>query len=76
MRNITLSVDAKVLAAVRRYAAERDCSVNALVREYLTGIAERQARAREARSKIRALSRHSRGRFLGKTWSRDELHER
>jgi hypothetical protein len=36
MKNITLSVDEKVLAVVRRHAAERNCSFNALVRNYLT----------------------------------------
>ena len=40
MKNITLSVDEKVLSAVRRYSAERESSVNALVREYLTGITQ------------------------------------
>ena len=34
MKNITLSVDEKVLAAVRRYAVEHESSVNGLVREY------------------------------------------
>jgi hypothetical protein len=34
MKTITLSVDEKVLAAVLRYAAERNSSVNALVREF------------------------------------------
>jgi len=50
MKNITLSVDenilATVLATVRRYAAERNSTVNALVREYLTGLA-RQNRPSE-----------------------------
>jgi hypothetical protein len=32
MKNITLSVDEKVLAVVRRHAAEQNSSVNALVR--------------------------------------------
>ena len=45
MRNITLSVDDDVLAAVRRYAAEHDSSVNALVREYLTNLAGHRDRA-------------------------------
>jgi hypothetical protein len=42
MKKITLSVDEKVLSAARRIAAEQGRSVNALVRDYLTGIAERQ----------------------------------
>ncbi len=76
MKNITLSVDETVLAAVRRYAAEHDCSVNALVREYLTRLAERQDRARKARQSLRKLSNKSTARIGAKSWNRAELHER
>ena len=76
MKNITLSVDEKVLAAVRRYAVERDSSVNGLVREYLNSLAARQDRARQARRQLRKLSDHSRARIGMKSWTRDELHER
>lgn len=76
MKNITLNVDEKVLAAARRYAAEHDSSVNAMVREFLTDIANREDRAAQARSRIKQLSRKSRGRIGAKTWTRDELHER
>jgi hypothetical protein len=76
MKNVTLSIDEKVLAAVRRYAAERESSVNALVREYLAGVAHQQDRARQARRRIRALSRASRASLGAKSWKRDELHER
>ena len=48
MKNVTLSVDEKILAAVRRYAVERDSSVNALVRDFLAEIATREDRARKA----------------------------
>jgi plasmid stability protein len=76
MKNVTLNVDEKVLAAVRRYAAEHDSSVNAMVREFLTGIAEREDRAARARARIRKLSRNSRARVGARTWSRDALHQR
>lgn len=76
MKNITLSVDEKVLAAVRRYAAERDSSVNGLVREYLQKIAVSEDRARMARTRIRELSRRSAARVGSVTWRRDELHDR
>lgn len=76
MKNITLNVDEKILAAVRRYAAEHDSSVNAMVREFLTGIAEREDRAARARARIKKLSRQSKARIGSKTWSRDDLHER
>jgi hypothetical protein len=76
MKNITLSIDEKVLAAVRRYAMAHNSSVNRLVREFLARIAGRQNRAREVRRRIRELSNRSTARIGSKTWSRDELHER
>ena len=76
MKNITLSVDDSVLAEVRRYAAERDSSINGLVREFLTNIAKGQDRARNARTRLRSLSNRSRARIGRKSWNRGELHER
>jgi hypothetical protein len=76
MKNITLSVDDEVLAAVRRHAAERNSTVNALVREYLTNLAQHQDRARRARVRLRQLSKQSDGRLGKKTWTRDDLHDR
>jgi len=76
MKKITLSVDEKVLAAVRRYAAERDSSVNALVREFLTRISQSEDRARNARRRIRELSNRSRARIGSRSWTREELHDR
>ena len=76
MKNITLSVHEEVLAKVRRYAAERDSTVNALVREYLTGLATREDRAREARARRHALSERSPARIEGRSWTRDDLHDR
>ncbi len=76
MKNITLSVDEKVLAAVRRYSAERESGVNALVREFLTGIAKQHDGARIARARMQELSAKSAGRLGRKTWTRDQLHER
>ena len=76
MKNITLSVDEKVLTAVRRYAAERDSSVNGLVREFLTSVVEREDRAKDARRRIKELSRRSKARLGPKTWDRGSLHDR
>lgn len=76
MKNITLSVEDKVLAAVRRYAAVRDSSVNAMVREFLNSIAEREDRAAHARARLEELSRQSEARIGRKNWSREDLHER
>ena len=76
MKNITLSVEEEVLIAVRRHAAERNSSVNALVREYLTNLAAHDDRANRARARLRQLSKQSQGRLGKKTWTRDELHDR
>jgi hypothetical protein len=76
MKNITLSVDEKVLAAVRRHAAEHNSTVNALVREYLTNLAHHEDRARKARARIRELSKSSEGHLGKKTWNREDLHDR
>lgn len=76
MRNITLSVDEKVLAVVRRHAAEQNSSVNALVRDYLTNLAAQEDRAKSARARLRELSARSPGRLGKKNWTRDDLHDR
>jgi hypothetical protein len=76
MKNITLSVDENVLAAVRRHAVECNSTVNALVRDYLTALAAHQDRAKLARVRLRELSEQSEGRLGKKTWTRDDLHDR
>ena len=76
MKNITLSVDEGVLAAVRRHAAERNSTVNALVREYLTNLAAHEDSAKHARARLRQLSGQSQGRLGKKNWSREDLHDR
>jgi hypothetical protein len=76
MKNITLSVDEKVLGAVRRYAAERDSTVNGLVREFLTRLANSEDRARTARQRLRELSDRSEARLGIRSWNRDSLHDR
>jgi hypothetical protein len=74
MKNITLSVDENVLTEVRRRAAERNTTVNALVREYLTSLAAHENRASSARARLRQLSRQSEGQLGKKAWSREDLH--
>lgn len=76
IKNLTLSVDDQVLATVRQHAAETETSVNAMVREFLQGVADKKDRARRARQRIRELSEDSQGRVGERTWSRDELHAR
>ena len=62
MKNITVSVDEDVILAVRLYAAERSSTVEALVREFLTELANRKDRTRKARRRIVELSERSKDR--------------
>jgi hypothetical protein len=76
MKNITLSIDEKLLSAVRRYAVDHDSSVNGLVRDFLSRIARSESRAQKARLRIAELSRNSSARIGPVTWKRDDLHDR
>jgi len=76
VKNITLSIDEKVLTAVRQHAAAHSTSVNNLVRDYLNEIARREDRVRKARRRLRSLSQRSAARIGRSSWTREELHER
>jgi hypothetical protein len=77
MKNITLSVDDKDLEAVRIYAAERQTTVNALVRDYLGQLARQRRQAQAAMARLRKLSEESTAE-LGPDYrfDRDSLYER
>jgi hypothetical protein len=76
MKTITLRIDEKVLAVVRRYAAMQNSTVGAVVRDYLKNLATHEDRANRARERLRALSAVSSGRLGKKIWTRDELYDR
>jgi plasmid stability protein len=75
MKNITLAMDEKVLRAVRRYAAEHDTTVNALVRDYLTGLVDFEDRAAKARAELVEMAKKSKAR-LGPNWkwNREDIY--
>jgi hypothetical protein len=75
MKNITLAIDDEVLRGARRYAAEHDTTVNALVREYLTGIVDFEKKAAEARKRLVKMSEESEARMGSWKWNRDEIYE-
>jgi len=75
--NITLSVDEATIKKVRKVALDRDTTLTAMVRDYLTTVAasedqDRRQRLRDLEDSFAALSRP-----MGpRTWTRDELHAR
>lgn len=76
MRRITLRVPEDVLEKARRYAARRNMTIPALLREYMSNIARDGERAEAARARLLELSQSSGGSLAGKSWTRGELHER
>ena len=77
MKNITLAVEEGVLEKVRRVAAQKRTTVNAMVRDYLAEIAGRDEKIAKARRELLRLMETSEGR-MGPDWkfSREETYER
>jgi len=78
MANLTITIDDELLKRARLRALERNTSVNALLREYLTTFAGEDSGIL-ARRRFAALARaanSSSGGGKQRSWSRDDLHER
>ena len=77
MANLTITVDDEVLKRARITAIEQGTSVNAVLRRYLeTYVGDHPAtRARREFVKLAKQSTASSGKG-GRTWTREELHER
>jgi metal-responsive CopG/Arc/MetJ family transcriptional regulator len=76
MKNVTIALDESLLREVRRIAADRSTSLNAMIREFLEELAERESRAVQARRRIVELCRTAQAEVGPRTWTRDDLHER
>jgi hypothetical protein len=73
--NLTLQVDEDVIRRARVLAAKRGTSVSAMVARELAGLVEDDARYEEARIRAERLIRSASPRG-GRSWRRDELHDR
>lgn len=76
MANLTITLPDDVLKNARIRALEHDTSVNAVLREYLIAYVGATSRYREPTDKILALAKNARSGSGGRSWTRDELHER
>jgi plasmid stability protein len=77
MPNLTITLDEELLRRARVRALHQGTSVNAVLRAYLEAYVGDDGRA-EARARLVALAKKARsgsGR-RGRTWTRDDLHER
>jgi hypothetical protein len=74
-QNLTLTIDAVLLKAARRYALEHDTTVNQMVREHLARtVAGEQERGSVA--ELERILRASKYKIGKRTWTREDLHER
>ena len=76
MKNVTIALDESLVREVRRIAADRSTTLNAMIREFLEELARRESHALEARRRIVELCRNTNAEVGPRTWTRDELHER
>src|SRR5258708_39641962 len=75
-RNLTLTLDEKLLRAARKVAIDRDTSVNQLVRDHLADLVEETDKRKAARERIRKIFRTSRLEVGPIKWTRGDLYER
>ena len=73
--NLTLQLDVDVIRRARIVAAKRGTSVSALVARELDSLVERDARYEEASRRAKELMARATPRG-GRSWRRDELHDR
>ena len=77
--NITISLDDKLVKAVRKIAVEQDTTLTGLVRKYLEGLAAEHAAIGRRRREREALERsfaEFQFRVGPRTWRREDLYER
>jgi hypothetical protein len=77
LKNITLAIEDDILERARVVAAEKKTTVNAMVREFLAEVTDRDERREKARAALLDLMRNSKGRMRPDfKFDREETHER
>ena len=74
--NITLSIDEEIVKKVRKIAIDKDTTLTAMVREYLTSVAKSDATTRKAYADKLMETFEKLSRDMGpRTWTREDLYE-
>ena len=77
MPNITLSVDEEIIKKVRKIAIEKNTTLTAMVRDFLTAVAKRDLQEKQLALRKLTESFEKLSRDMGKRkWTREALHER
>jgi hypothetical protein len=77
MPNITLKVDEETIKKVRKVAIEKDTTLTAMVRDFLTSVSQRNDLEKKAVIRKLKASFKDLGRDMGsRKWTRESLYER
>lgn len=76
VKNITVAVDEETYRRARMKAAERDTSVSALVKNFLTELARGESRTDQLKREERELRERIRAFRAADRLPREDLHER
>jgi len=76
MANVTVKIDDELLAKARLLAAQRNTSINAIVKQKLEEFVATDLKREATLRGLEDFYARSRARVGKKTWSRDEVHER
>jgi hypothetical protein len=77
MPNITFSLDEETIKKVRKIALEKDTTLTALVRDFLSSVAKRDEQKKKTALKKFKASFKTLSRDMGsRKWTRESLYER
>ena len=77
MPNITLSVDEETIKKVRKIAVDRNTTLTAMIREFLTDVANRDAHEKQQAIETLEETFRTLSRDMGeRTWTREMLYDR
>jgi hypothetical protein len=77
MSNITLSIDDEIIKKVRKIAIDKNTTLTAMVRDYLTSVAKRDAQEKKDAVRELRVSFKTFSRDMGqRKWTREVLYER
>ena len=76
-KNVTMAIDEDLLKKARKIAVDKNTTVTGLIRAYLNGLAEQEAKSKdEIIAELKELFSHSKALVGEKNWRREDLHER
>ncbi len=74
--NITLSIDEDIVKKVRKIAIDKETTLTAMVRDYLTSLAKNDEMTRKAHADKLMETFERLSRDMGpRTWTREDLYE-